>query len=441
MKWNKGLMAGAAAVAAACMALSGCGGASSGDSNGSSSVSSSTGGKVEITYIHRLPDKSGMTSVEQIVSRWNKENPDIQVKPIHFNGNASDLIKKLETDVKAGNAPDLAQAGYSELPELFTKGLLEDVTAEADQYKGNFAEGPYGNMTIGGKTFGLPQDTGPLVYYYNKAEFDKLGISVPKTQSELIESAKKAAAQGKYIMSFQADEAGNMLSGLAGASSPWYTVESDAWKVDTQTSGSKAVAKVYQQLLDDKAATTNPRWDPSFDASLQKGELIGTIGAAWEAPLLMDSMADKGKGDWRVAQIGDWFDNGEKTGPDGGSGVVALKGIKHKAEAMKFLDWFNTQIDDLTSQGLVVAATTGSAKTPASWSEFYGGQDVMAEFATANGNLASFSYIPGFSAVGTAMKEKAADAADGKAKVETIFDAAQTASVDTLKDYGLSVAQ
>ena len=441
MKWNKGLMAGAAAVAAACMALSGCGGASSGGSSSSSSGSVSNGGKVEITYIHRLPDKSGMTSVEQIVSRWNKENPNIQVKPIHFNGNASDLIKKLETDVKAGNAPDLAQAGYSEIPELFTKGLLEDVTAEADQYKGDFAEGPYGNMTIGGKTFGLPQDIGPLVYYYNKTEFDKLGISVPKTQGELLESAKKAAAQGKYIMSFQADEAGNMLSGLAGASDPWYTIEGDAWKVDTQTSGSKAVAKVYQQLLDDKAATTNPRWDPSFDASLQKGELIGTIGAAWEAPLLMDSMADKGKGDWRVAQIGDWFDNGEKTGPDGGSGVVALKGIKHKAEAMKFLDWFNTQIDDLTSQGLVVAATTGSAKTPASWSEFYGGQDVMAEFAAANGNLASFSYIPGFSAVGTAMKEKAADAADGKAKVETIFDVAQTASVDTLKDYGLSVAQ
>lgn len=441
MKWNKGLMAGAAAVAAACMALSGCGGASSGGSSSSSSGSVSNGGKVEITYIHRLPDKSGMTSVEQIVSRWNKENPNIQVKPIHFNGNASDLIKKLETDVKAGNAPDLAQAGYSEIPELFTKGLLGDVTAEADQYKGDFAEGPYGNMTIGGKTFGLPQDTGPLVYYYNKTEFDKLGINVPKTQGELLESAKKAAAQGKYIMSFQADEAGNMLSGLAGASDPWYTIEGDAWKVDTQTSGSKAVAKVYQQLLDDKAATTNPRWDPSFDASLQKGELIGTIGAAWEAPLLMDSMADKGKGDWSVAQIGDWFDNGEKTGPDGGSGVVALKGIKHKAEAMKFLDWFNTQIDDLTSQGLVVAATTGSAKTPASWSEFYGGQDVMAEFAAANGNLASFSYIPGFSAVGTAMKEKAADAADGKAKVETIFDAAQTASVDTLKDYGLSVAQ
>lgn len=437
MKWNKSVMVAAAAAGAMCMVLAGCGGAPA----SSGGAATSSGGKVEITYIHRLPDKSGMTSVEQIVSRWNKENPNIQVKSIHFNGNASDLIKKLETDVKAGNAPDLAQAGYAEIPELFTKGVLEDVTSEAAPYQKDFAAGTYDLMTIGGKTFGLPQDTGPLVYYYNKAEFDKLGIEVPKTRDELISSAKKAAEQGKYIMSFQADEAGNMLSGLAGASGPWYQVVNDTWKVDTETAGSKAVADVYQQLLDGKAATTNPRWDPSFDASLQKGELIGTIGAAWEAPLLMDSMGDKGKGDWRVAQVGDWFGNGEKTGPDGGSGVVALKGIKHKAEAMKFLDWFNTQIEDLTSQGLVVAATTGTAKTPASWSEFYGGQDVMAEFATANSHLGNLSYIPGFSAVGTAMKEKAADVAAGKAKAESIFEAAQTASVDTLKDYGLSVAQ
>ena len=164
MKWNKGLMAGAAAVAAACMALSGCEGFVKrfGRFVNQLVVNRRQGGD----HLYPPPTRTspGMTSVEQIVSRWNKENPNIQVKSIHFNGNASDLIKKLETDVKAGNAPDLAQAGYSEIPELFTKGLLEDVTAEADQYKGDFAEGPYGNMTIGGKTFGLPQDTGPLVY-------------------------------------------------------------------------------------------------------------------------------------------------------------------------------------------------------------------------------------------------------------------------------------
>lgn len=87
----------------------------------------------------------------------------------------------------------------------------------------------------------------------------------------------------------------------------------------------------------------------------EDGTLIGNIGAAWEASLFKDSAGDTGKGDWRVTQIGDWFGNGTSTGPDGGSGVAVLKGCEHKAEAMEFLDWFNTQVEDLTSQGLIVA--------------------------------------------------------------------------------------
>lgn len=80
-----------------------------------------------------------------------------------------------------------------------------------------------------------------------------------------------------------------MISGLAGASGGWYKVKGDSWVVNTETDGSKATADFYQQLLDAKAATTNPRWDPSFDASIKDGSLIGTVAAAWEAPLFMTS--------------------------------------------------------------------------------------------------------------------------------------------------------
>ena len=86
-----------------------------------------------------------------------------------------------------------------------------------------------------GKTYGLPQDTGPLTYFYNAAEFEKLGITVPKTADELIETAKKTAAQGKYIMTFTPDEAMMMMSGQAGASGPWYKVDGNSWVVNTQT--------------------------------------------------------------------------------------------------------------------------------------------------------------------------------------------------------------
>lgn len=434
---NKRIVAALAAVAAMGIGLAGCGGS---DTAGDTKPGSD-GGVVNITYMHRLPDSEGMTLVNDIVAKWNKEHPNIQVKATKFDGNAADMIKKLETDVKAGNAPDLAQVGYAEVPEVFTKGLLQDVTDEAAKYKDDFASGPFALMQVDGKTYGLPQDTGPLTYFYNAAEFEKLGITVPKTADELIETAKKTAAQGKYIMTFTPDEAMMMMSGQAGASGPWYKVDGNSWVVNTQTKGSKAVADVYQQLIDNKAALTNPRWDASFDNSLQSGQLIGTVAAAWEAPLFIDSSGGTGAGEWKVTQLGDWFGNGTKTGANGGSGVAVLKGSKHPAEAMEFLDWFNTQVDDLVSQGLVVAATTADAKTPQKWSDYFSGQDVMAEFKTANDNMGDFTYMPGFSAVGAAMKQTAAKAADGSAKVSDVFDTAQKTSVDTLKNLGLSVKE
>lgn len=431
------------AASFAALAFMGVGLAGCGSSSGSSSSSSSSksGGKVTLTYMHRLPDSKGMVLVKDIVAKWNKSHPNIQVKSIKFTGQSGDMIKKLETDVKAGNAPDMAQVGYAELPEVYTKGMLEDVTSEAEKYQGNFASGPFKLMSIGGKYYGLPQDTGPLLYFYNDAQFKKLGLTVPKTQNEFISEAKKAASKGKDIAAFEQDEAGNRFSGLAGASKPWYTVKGNAWVVNTKTQGSDEVAKVYQQLLDAKAVDTHPRWDPSFDNALQKSTLIGMVGAAWEAPLIMASAGDSQSGQWRVAQLGDWFGNGSKTGPDGGSGVAILKGCKHPKEAMEFNNWFNTQIDDLTSQGLIVAATTGHAKTPDAWSKYFGGQDVMKEFETANSNMGEFTYMPGFSAVGESMKEVASKAVTGNGKVSNVFNAAQTTSEATLKNYGLSVAK
>ena len=288
---KKRLLAGLASLTVMGIALAGCGPSTN---NGSNTPKDE---KVTITYMHRLPDKKGMTLVNDIVAKWNKDNPNIQVKATKFDGAAQDMIKKLATDVKAGAAPDLAQVGYAELPEVFSQGLLQDVTEEAAKYKDHFAEGPFSMMQIGGKAYGLPQDTGPLTYFYNAKEFEKLGITVPQTADELIATAKKTAAQGKYIMTFQPDEGMMTMSGTSGASGAWYKTEGNAWKVDTQTAGSKAVAKVYQQLLDDKSALTNPRWDPSFDASINKGQLIGTVAAAWEAPLFISSAGGTGKGE------------------------------------------------------------------------------------------------------------------------------------------------
>lgn len=410
-------------------------------STSSGSQSTEAGEAATIEYLHRLPDGDGMVKVDEIVAKWNAEHPDIQVSATKFDGKAAEMIKKLETDIKANNGPCLAQLGYGEVPEMFVKGMTEDVTEYAKEYEENFA-GAFSLMKVGETVVGLPQDTGPLVYYYNKAAFDELGISVPTTIDEFHAAAAKAAENGKYIAAFQPDEAQYWLSAQsAAAGGSWYNAENDAWKVDANGKASETVASFWQKMLDDKTVVSLERWGEAFSKALVDQQLIGTIGAAWEAPLLMDTMAGTANdGQWAVAQIPD-FGAGALTGPDGGSGVAVMKGCAFPEQAMEFNNWFNTQIDDLASQGLVVAAR-GDVKTPEALQKFYGGQDIYGELVTANANMtADFGYMPFFSAVGAQMMEAAAAAGSGSGSVADVFTVAQDTSVQVLKDNGLPVAE
>ncbi|WP_022889831.1 ABC transporter substrate-binding protein [Agromyces italicus] len=410
-------------------------------SAGSGADESAAEGPVEIAYLHRLPDGEGMTPVSEIVERWNEEHPDIRVTATKFDGAASDMILKLETDVKAGSAPCLAQVGYSEVPQLYVKGLLEDVAGEAEQYAGDFSAGAYGMMKVGDAVVGLPQDTGPLVYFYNEAEFEKLGLDVPATLADVTADSAVAAAAGKYVTAFTPDEALNWLSAQsAAAGDTWFSTEGDAWSVDAEGEGSQAVSAFWQQLLDTKQTLATERWGEAFTKALNDGALIGHIGAAWEAGFLLDSLdGTPAEGQWRVAQLPD-FGAGEMTGPDGGSGVAVTKGCEHPAEAMEFNAWFNTQIDDLASQGLVVAAA-GTPETSEKMLRQFGGQDVLAELATASANLSpTFSYAPGFASL-TKMNETAAEVVAGSAEVADIFATGQSSAVAALEDLGLPVAE
>ncbi len=430
-----------ATAAVLALGLAGCsGGGDASTSPKDSGDASAPSEPVTITYTHRLPDGEGMTKVAGIVKKWNDENPNIQVKATKFDGQAGEMVKRLDTDIKAGKGPCLAQVGYAEVPSLFSKGLLVDVTGEVEKYADHFGEGGIGLMHVGDVGVGLPQDTGPLVYYYNKAEFEKLGLKVPTTADELLQTAKDAAAKGKYVIDFQSDEAQAQLSALAAAAgAQWYKAENDAWTVDVTSKETQKVTDFWQAALDAKAALVEPRWGDGFKQALVSQKLIGTIGAAWEAPLLSGDMAGTpNDGQWQVVQLPKFGDEA-MSGPDGGSGVAVMKGCEHPAEAMQFNDWFNTQIDDLATQGLVVAAK-GDVKTPEDVAKFYGGQEVMKELAKANEIMnPDFGYIPTWPAVADPMSKGAAAAGSGTGKVAAIFEGAQNESLKSLKEAGMPV--
>ena len=407
---------------------------------GCGSGAGSDGEAVTLSYLHRLPDGEGMTPVSEIVAKWNESHPEIQVEATKFDGDANEMALKLETDVNAGTGPCLAQVGYGEVPDLYVKGLLQDVRSEADRYKDNYSEGAYSLMNVGNTVVGLPQDTGPLVYYYNEAAFDQLGVEVPTTIDELSEIAAKAAAQDRYAVAFTPDEAQYWLSGQAAAAGDnWFTANGEEWLVDTGGAGTEVVASFWQELIDDEEALVQDRWGDEFTQALTDGSLIGHIGAAWEAGFLLDPLdGTEAEGQWRVAQL-PAFGESATTGPDGGSGVAVMKDCEYAEEAMAFNDWFNTQVDDLATQGLVVAAT-GAPETPEKMTRQFGGQDVFEEMNVANAALSpDFVYVPGFAAL-SAMNTTASEAGEGSVPVAEIFETAQTTSVEALDNLGIAVA-
>lgn len=409
--------------------------------SGCSTEVGSDGEPVTLTYHHRLPDGEGMTPVNDIVAKWNEENPDVQVEATKFDGEADEMALKLETDINSGEGPCLAQVGYGEVPDLFVKGLLQDVGQEAQQYENNYADGAYAMMDVGGTVVGLPQDTGPLVYYYNKAAFDELGIEVPTTAEELSEAASETAGQEQYALAFTPDEAHYWLSGQAAAAGDtWFAPDGEEWVVDTDGDGTEVVAEFWQELVDNEETLVQERWGDGFTQALTDGSLIGHIGGAWEAGILLEPLdGTEDEGQWRVAQLPS-FGNGDVTGPNGGSGVAVMDGCEHPAEAMEFNDWFNSQVDDLATQGLVVASNN-TPSTPEQISRQFGGQDVYEEMNTANEALnADFVYPPGFSSV-SAINSTASHAGDGSVPVSEVFSDAQTTSVEALENLGLSVAE
>jgi len=136
----------------------------------------------------------GLKPHQEIIARFEKENPDIkvQLEPV-----AGDYYARLLTQAAAGDAPDIIMIGDDAVPEFVGKGVflpLED-----------FIKGAYPldtsiylpNVLDPGKWEGkqwlLPKDFSPLGVYYNKKIFDQYSVAYPKdgwTWDDMLKTAQ-----------------------------------------------------------------------------------------------------------------------------------------------------------------------------------------------------------------------------------------------------------
>jgi multiple sugar transport system substrate-binding protein len=429
-------------IAIAALATAGC--SSSGSDSGSGAKKApSESGPVKLTYWGWAPN------MEKVVDVWNKDNPDIQVNFVKTDSGDSAVTKFL-TAVKAGSgAPDIMQAEYQAVPELVASGGIRDISADIPKdLKSKFPAGVWSGVTLGTKSvYGIPQDSGPMMFYYRKDVFDSLGLTAPKTWDEYAADAKKIhdANPSEYLGTFSSADAGQFAGLTQQAGASWWSIKGSAWGVDIDSAASKKVADFWGGLVEQGVIDNQPQYTPAWNKALNDGQQVGWVSSVW-APGVLSGNAQSTAGKWVMAPLPQWDASANATGAWGGSSVAVSSQSKHVAAAIKFMTWLDTDPDALKlfvqTSGIYPADSADSAAALADPNPFFSNQPDFYKLAgQISQTMKPFTYGPNVNVAYSAFNDEFGKAAQAKSK--QAFDDAlgkmQSTTLADLKKSGFKI--
>ncbi len=430
-----------ALVAAAAMAvLAGC--SSPAPSGGASAASCAPAkGKVTLQYWNTVP------GMDQVVALWNRQNPDIQVRTKNI---SNDQYGTLGNALKAGKAPDLAQVGYDELPDLRSQNAFVDASAcpAATAAKSEFVPWTWSQTSFGGTgVFALPQDTGPMALYVRGDILKRYGLAIPRTWAQYAADARKLhAADPNLSMTFFDPDNAEWFNGLLWQNdAEMYGYSGGKWHVTVASDRSEQVAGYWQKLISAKLVRTDlVNGSTQMYAAYQKNQIASYIGAAWGYSMLRDNLPSQA-GRWTVVPMPTWGSS-TASGDWGGSSVAFMKGDTHLYESVKFDNWLNTDPQALALEnrlgGLYPAATAG-LKLPAlsQGVPYYHDEKIFDVFADSSRHIdTGFSWGPTQKTVNLALQDAMAKAAAGNGTLTDALSAAQAAALKSMKDQAIPAA-
>ncbi|MFI6072324.1 ABC transporter substrate-binding protein [Actinoplanes sp. NPDC051343] len=406
-------------------------------------TSSSGGGKVELTYWSWAPN------MDKVVAGWNATHPDVHVT-VNKQDGGDPAVTKLLTAIKAGSgAPDVMQAEYQKMPTLVSANAIADIGKLAGSLKEKFPGSAWNAVTLGSDAvYGVPQDTGPMMFFYRSDVFDKLGLKAPATWDDYAADAKKIhqANAKHYLGTFSANDPGwfTGLSQQAGAS--WWGVQGDSWSVNINDANSQKVATYWGNLVQQGVIDNKPMYTPEWNAALNDGTQVGWLGAVW-SPGVLEGNAAKTKGKWKAAMLPQWDTSKATNGNWGGSATSVTSQSKHKDQAAQFITWLNTDpaaLKALASDSNVYPAAndaTGTALT--SPPAFFSNQPDFYTIAQQSAQATNpFTYGPDVNVTFSSYNDAFGKAAESKqaAQFTAALATMQQATTTDMKNTGFKLA-
>ncbi|MFE2867918.1 ABC transporter substrate-binding protein [Embleya sp. NPDC059259] len=384
---------------------------------------------------------------EKAVTAFNAAHPDIHVNYNKVEPGSKGGYAKMLAAVKANNAPCLAQMGYETLPSFLVEGALQDVDKEAAGVKSKYSAGAWSQMSVAGKTYGIPVDTGPVAMFYRTDIFARNGLTPPKTWDEFAQQADKVHAADPAV-SYSAFGGNDpwWYAGMAWQNGgSWFKPEGDTWKVSLTEPGTQKVTQYWQQLLDRKVVSADPTSTPDWYKRMSDGSVASYVGPVWFTALLEENNKDAA-GKWAVAPMPQWEANGKATGNIGGSGTAVLKGCKNTKAAVTFADWMSSDTGSLTTlvkdAGIYPAATAGaSLEAMQQPSAYFGNAKIYDIFKESAAQAPTgWQWGPTMTQVSADLTDRMGKAGAGNGKLADALTGVQGTTIKAIQDKGLKAA-
>ncbi|MEU0600395.1 extracellular solute-binding protein [Streptomyces sp. NPDC006393] len=329
-------IAATALVASLALAATACGGSDSG--------SDKSDGPVTITWWDTSNATNEAPTYQALVKQFEAANKDIKVK--YVNVPFDQAQNKFDTAAGSKGAPDILRSEVGWTPAFAKKGYflpLDGTEALADQSQ--FQPNLITQAQYEGKTYGVPLVTDTLALVYNKALFQKAGITeAPKTWDELKSDAAKIkdkAGVDGYWGSTQAYYAQSFLYGEGTD-----TVDAAAKKI---TVNSPTAKKAYGTWLSTFSGKGLHKADATADAyahiqdAFVNGKVAAIIQGPWEITNFYKGSAFKDKSNLGIATV-PAGSTGKAGAPTGGHNLSVYAGSDkaHQAAALKFVKFMTS---------------------------------------------------------------------------------------------------
>ncbi|WP_069998591.1 extracellular solute-binding protein [Cellulosilyticum sp. I15G10I2] len=174
--------------------LSGCGrqadtttSESASSNGGTVQKSAANAQKTKLTLWHIQTNGDAPNYIQDSMDRFVADNPQYEVEVVVMQNDA--YKQKIRIAMGTDSMPDIfPHWSGGPMVEYIKAGRVADITQymNKDNYKDKFLDGGIAQATYEDKIWGMPvENTSVAGIFYNKEIFQRLGLSVPKTISEL----------------------------------------------------------------------------------------------------------------------------------------------------------------------------------------------------------------------------------------------------------------